>query len=120
MSNFLSSGAGWLAQQLNQHTTQPIIYSRGSTVLELNATKGKSTFELGMSDGSVMSMEPVDWILSSDSLCQFELHFRYPADGDRIHDGQRNYEVLSPGGEKPHRYADPHRSVLRIHSKEVA
>jgi hypothetical protein len=30
------------------------------------------------------------------------------------------YEVLAPGGEPPWRWADPHRQMYRIHTKQIA
>ncbi|XZE35854.1 hypothetical protein SH501x_001398 [Pirellulaceae bacterium SH501] len=119
MSNFLSSGAGWLARQLNEHTTDSVVYSRGSVSIRLCGTKGRSTFESAMSDGTVMRSEPVDWIFTDDSLCRLLERFDEPIDGDRIVADKKIYEVLSPGYEKPWRYADQFDKTLRIHTKEI-
>lgn len=117
MQNMLQSGSQWLADQLNKHTTQCVIYSRGAVTLEIAATRGSSTFESEDTDGAIHRVETQDFLISD--LARFREMFGDPKDGDQVHDGQMNFRVLSPGGEKPYRYSGQHRTVLRVHSKQL-
>lgn len=45
MANILQAGAMWLAGQLNDHASDPIVYSRASVSLTLNAVLGQTQFE---------------------------------------------------------------------------
>lgn len=115
--NMLNTGSQWLAQQLGQHASQCITYSRGGIVLKIDATMGSSTFESQDVDGAIHRVETRDFILTD--VAKFEGRFGKPLEGDQINDGTNNYRVLAPGGEQPYRYAGQHRSMLRIHTKQL-
>jgi len=115
--NMLQAGSQWLAQQLGQHASDCITYSRGAVTLKIDATRGTSTFESEDVDGAIHRVETQDFLITDVS--KFESRFGTPQDGDQVNDGKSNYRVLAPGGEKPYRYSGQHRTVLRIHSKQL-
>ncbi len=85
----------------------------------MQATVGRTVFEALVSGGVVERIESRDFIIASAELASLGLPLR----GDRVieeGDGLRHtHEVLSPGRERHWRWSDPHRRVLRIHTKHL-
>jgi len=115
MANMLQAGAMWLAGQLNDHASDPIVYSRASVSLTLNAVLGQTQFESDSGDGLVTRFESRDFIV--DYACLARLGD--PQDGDLIQLGNQTFEVLTLSGAQPFRFADRHRIKIRIHTKEI-
>jgi hypothetical protein len=107
MTNMLRDGANWLAQQMGEHASDPIVYSRASVSLTMRATLGQTQF--------VTRYESRDFIV--DFACMGRLG--EPLDGDLIQLGDQQFEVLSISGEQPYRFVDRHRVQIRIHTKEI-
>jgi len=115
MTNMLRDGANWLAQQMGEHASDPIVYSRASVSLTMRATLGQTQFESIANDGSMTRYESRDFIV--DYACMGRLG--EPLDGDLIQLGDQQFEVLSISGEQPYRFVDRHRVQIRIHTKEI-
>ena len=123
MVDLLQTGSDWLSGQLQQHASRPVTYQRGVDTVLLNATIGRTLFELTGDEGIVERIESrdflfptVDLVLAGDTTL--------PERGDQISEtdagGTFTYEVMAPGNEPPWRYADPYRRTIRIHTKLIA
>jgi hypothetical protein len=115
----ISRAAEALAASLQSAAGRRIVYQRGSEACELTAYVGQTIFETvsGLDDIS-------EAFYSRDYLfpvCDLILGGE-PADpqaGDRIIDGPSTFEVMRGQGERPYRYSDSGRTLLRVHTKEV-
>lgn len=116
MSNMLSQGAAWMAGQLLANASDPITISRGAITLALQAMIGSTSFDSVESDGSITRFESKDFIVEAAKLVGT---IGLPQDGDLINDGKHSYEALALTGEQPFRYSDRHRTLIRIHTKQV-
>jgi hypothetical protein len=114
--NMLRDGAAWLAQQIDDHATDPVTYSRDSVSLSIQATKGSNSFDSEQADGSMIRFESVDFLITASTLVPL---MGLPQDGDLIHDGEHTYELLALSGVQPFRYSDRHRTKLRVHTKQI-
>ena len=87
------------------------------------ATFGRTLLKLDNGYGGVrMEWTDRDFLISAADLMLAGTAV-LPERGDRISETQGTktlvYEVMAPGGEPPWRWSDPHRKVLRIHTKQV-
>lgn len=123
MGNLLQTGSAWLADQLKAHASEEVTYVRGLDQVAVRATVGRTVFELDDGSGVVERIQSRDYLIQAADLV-LGGSASLPVPGDRIHeiqgDGTFVYEVLSPGNEPCWRYSDPHRKLLRIHTKHVA
>ena len=117
MSNMLRDGATWLTKQLLDNASDPITYSRGAVSLTMCATIGNTAFDSEQADGSMIRFESRDYIFEAAKLVPL---LGLPQDGDLIHDGDHTYELLALNGAQPFRYSDRHRTLLRVHTKQVS
>ena len=106
----------FISAKLLEHASDPITYSRGSVTFTMKATPGSTPFESSQSDGGVLRFESKDFIVQASA---FQL-LDEPKDGDKINDGAHDYEVLALSGEAPFRYCDRHRTLMRIHTKQIS
>jgi hypothetical protein len=122
MPNLLEQGAGWLADQLKTHASTEVIYQRGADQVAVQATIGKTEFEIDDGSGVIQRFQSRDYLIQTADLMLGGAP-TLPVAGDRIREtvGDQTllYEVLAPGNEPHFRYSDPFRKVLRIHSKHV-
>ena len=114
--NMLSEGATWLKTQLLENASDPITYSRGAITMSLCATIGTTAWDSEQADGSMIRFESRDYILEAAKLVPL---IGLPQDGDLIHDGKHTYEVLALNGTQPFRYSDRHRTIIRVHTKQI-
>ena len=123
MVNMLEHGAAWLADQLKTHASTEVVYQRGADQVTVNATIGKTEFEIDDGSGLIQRVQSRDYLIQAVDL-QLGGSPALPVAGDRIRetvgDKTHVYEVMAPGKEPHYRYSDPFRKVLRIHSKLVA
>jgi hypothetical protein len=124
MADLLATAADWLADQLIEHVSQAVTYTRytrvGSTVtaasVSVSATIGRSEFE--QADGEVLTrfrsvdflIRPADLVLSGSEIT--------PARGDRIDWNGATYEVMDDSGRPADR--DEHGKLWRVHTKQVS
>ena len=112
----LRDGAAWLTRQIANHASDPITYSRGAVSLSITATKGTTSFDSEQSDGSMIRFESIDYLIEAATLTPT---MGLPQDGDLIHDGDHTYELLALNGAQPFRYSDRHRTIIRVHTKQI-
>lgn len=124
MQDLLQSGQAWLADQLNEHVATQVTYRRGADEATVRATIGRTLLKLDDGYGGVRMVwtdrdyliRAVDMVLGGNPV--------QPQRSDQIREvvGTQTlvYEVLAPGEEPPWRWADPHRQMFRIHTKQVA
>jgi len=122
MPNLLEQGAGWLADQLKTHASTEVVYQRGADQVAVQATIGKTEFEIDDGSGVIQRFESRDYLIQTADL-KLGGVLTLPVAGDRIREtaGDQTlvYEVLAPGNEPHFRFSDPFRKVLRIHAKHV-
>lgn len=122
MTNLLDQGAAWLADQLKTHASTEVVYQRGANQVAVQATIGKTEFEVDDGAGIIQRVQSRDYLIQAADL-QLGGLATLPRAGDRIRErvGEKTfvYEVLAPGNEPPYRYSDPFRKLLRIHTKHV-
>ena len=122
MGNLLETASQWLSDQLDEHVSNEVRYSRGSLTVELVAGHGRTAFELTDSSGMIISVESRDFLISS-ALLVLDTVRVLPEVGDRIIETRQSqvhaYEVMRFGSEQHYRFCDPYGHKLRIHTKYV-
>ena len=123
MADLLQTAHQWLAGQQREHASQEVTYQRGAENVTLQATIGRTLFELQDAKGFIQKTESRDYLISTSDLI-LDSQVVLPQRGDKIietvGDKTFTYEVLAPGKEPVWRYSDPYRTQLRIHTKHVA
>ena len=112
----------WLEDQRDQHRTVTVTYHRGVDSVAVQATIGRTIFEVDDGMGILEKIESRDFlILTGDLIVNGQA--AVPLRGDRIKEACGDklyvYEVLAPGSQPHYRFSDPYRKTLRIHSKQV-
>ena len=122
MADLLQQGAAWLEGMRHRHASRPVTYQRGSQSVALNATVGRSVFQVVAADGLVEQVERRDYLIRAADLALGGAATE-PYVGDRIREtiGARVevYEVMGAGQEKHFRKSDPDGLTLRIHTAHV-
>ncbi len=122
MVDLLRKGSEWLEQQRSAFCSSPVEYRRGVDTIVVQATKGKTDFEVSDEYGATIGSHVVDFLILAAELRIVSAAFVgniMPESGDVIvSDGQR-YEVMNLGGEGCWRYSDPNLITMRIHTKEI-
>jgi hypothetical protein len=123
MVDLLRLGQQWLASKLKSHASSPVVYVRGANQASVSATIGRTLMKLDDGYGGIRMqwtdrdflIAPLDLIIAGSAIT--------PERGDTILEtvGTKvyTYEVNAPGGEPAWRWSDPHRSLYRIHTKEI-
>lgn len=120
--DLLKTGLAWLSTQLNANAASEVDYLRGAESVTLRATFGEKLLKLQDEDGGLrMEWTDVDFLIPAADLVLGGARVE-PRRGDLVRvegdDGTaRLYEVRPMGGDPAWRYADPHRSMVRIHAK---
>lgn len=102
-----------------------VTYHRGASQVTIEkATKGQSRFESDNGFGLTTEMRTADWLIEAAAI-DFGDGPVEPDEGDLVKQTIGSdvivFEVMAPGGAEPAwRYADPQRTTVRIHSKQVA
>ena len=121
MGDLLQTGSNWLESQRHKYLAHAVAYCRGAESVELNATVGRTTFEVEREFG-VEKVESRDFLIRGQDLVLNGQQVE-PSQGDRIKEtiGETVlvFEVMAPGDGPPWRYSDPGRQTLRIHTKQV-
>ena len=123
MTNLLQTGSQWLGDQLLAHAATEVQYVRGLEQALVRATIGKTEFEIEDAAGAIERVQSRDYLIEATELVLGGSRI-LPQVGDRIYESQGDqtfaYEVLSPGTQPCWRFSDPHRQLLRIHTKHIA
>ena len=122
MTDILESAGDWLARKMKVHASRPVTYRRGQSSVSLQATIGRTEFEITGEFGVVEKAESRDFLIQAADL-SLDGVATQPKRGDQIHETQGNttfiYEVMAPGKEPHWRYSDQYRKVLRVHTKQI-
>jgi hypothetical protein len=122
MADLLEQAASWLDGMRQAHLSRPVLYCRDDECVEVQATIGKTVFEVETGYGVVERIESRDFLIAADLLV-LDYDLTMPRRGDRIKEtvGEQTfvYEVMAPGNEDCWRYSDPFRRTLRVHTKFV-
>lgn len=112
MADLLQRGQEWLEAMRTLHCTSPVEYRRACEVLTVNATFGKTDYEVSDESGLKVRAHVWDFLVLAEELTSD------PEPGDVIAAGGRRYEVMSLGGAS-WRWSDAYRQTRRIHTKEI-
>lgn len=113
-TNRLQCGAAWLESQRHNFLTSTVTYRRGDESLSVQATIGRTEFDLADESGILQRVESRDFLITVA-----ELEYGLPRAGDRIVEGERVYEVMPFGDSPAWRYSDQYGLTLRIHTKAI-
>ena len=117
--DLLEQASGWLANQRTKFLSRSVVYSRGNVSVGVQATIGKTAFEVDDGYGMIEKWESRDFLITASDLVLGGAAVT-PQRGDRIADGGKVYEVLAPGKEDVYRPSDQYGVTWRIHTKQVA
>lgn len=112
MPDLLGKSSDWLEARRREHLAEAVTYRRGPISVELDATVGRSEFELADAGGILVRSHSVDFLVSAEDLT-----LGLPQLEDVIVRNGVAYEVHHPGGSPAWRYSDPNRKTFRIHTK---
>jgi hypothetical protein len=102
---------------------RPVTYCRGEQSVEVQATLGRTVFEIADAYGVVEQSESRDFLIPAADLVLGGA-VTLPERGDRVRETQDGktlvYEVMAPGKEPHYRFSDVYRRTLRIHTRQVA
>jgi len=113
VGNLLRQGSQWLEQMRTAHCSSPVGYRRPPDGIIVNATYGKTGFEIADESGLTIGSHVWDFLILADELGL------EPEPGDVIAADGRRYEVMNLGGEGCWRWSDPYRQTYRIHTKDI-
>ena len=123
MADLLEQASAWLDGMRAKHMARPVTYCRGEQSVEVQATAGRTVFQVADAYGVVEQSESRDFLVTAADLV-LDGQAVLPGRGDRIRETQDGkvfvYEVLAPGKEPHYRFSDVYRRTLRIHTKQVA
>ena len=124
MTDLLQTGSDWLLDQQKAHCSKAVTYQRpGHTAIQVQATIGRSTFEIQDDHGVVEEVEARDFLIQAADLEEGVGCFILPEAGDLIKEVLAGetvvFEVTAVGDEPPWRYSDPYRKTVRVHTKQV-
>lgn len=122
MADLLQTASDWLHDRQKQHASRLVTYERGAATVAVQATIGRTIFEIDDEIGVVHKIESRDFLIHAADLV-LSGSAVLPERGDRVRetDGTTTYiyEVMAPGKEPHYRYSDAYRKRFRIHTKQV-
>lgn len=122
MVNVLRQSQQWLAGEVRDHASSPVVYRRGDQTVGVAAADGKTEFELTSADGATVQYRSRDWLVCQDDL-RLAGDRITPARGDKIEEtvsgGIWVYEVMAPG-DSPVCQSICDDTMWRIHTKRVS
>ena len=116
MGDLLRQGGQWLEQQRTAHCSNPVTYRRDGTEAIVNATFGRTEYEVEDDYGIRVGAQVTDFLILAEA---FSPTFDEPEAGDQIIADGVVYEVMNLAGQGHWRWSDPYRQTMRIHTKEV-
>ena len=122
MADLINGALQWLDGMRHKHATRPVTYSRGPDSITIQATVGRSVFQVLSSEGAVGTVERRDYIVRAADLV-FSGAVTLPQVGDRVRETVgtqvQEYEVVETGQEPHYRKVDPAGTALRVHTALV-
>lgn len=119
MTNILQDAATMLGEIMAEHNSVPIIYTRGSAIVAIDATRGRTPLESDSDDGGITRYETADYIFAKSKLI-LNGSPTEPQQGDTITEDGKTYTVIALPGLQPWNYSDQHRILIRVHTKQTA
>jgi hypothetical protein len=123
VADLLEQASAWLDRMRTRHMARPVTYCRGEQSVEVQATLGRTVFEIADAYGVVEQSESRDFLIPAADLVLGGA-VTLPERGDRVRETQDGktlvYEVMAPGKEPHYRFSDVYRRTLRIHTRQVA
>ena len=113
-----------LSIALQAHAAGAVTYTRGAYTVTLRAAPGRTLYERETAAGIIETVESKDFLFSTADLI-LNGSQALPQRGDKLTESDTDtgkiytYEVTGPGTEAVYRFADPTRSVIRLHTKQV-
>ena len=114
MSDLIRQGSQWLEQMRASHMSSPVTYRRDEDSHGVNATFGRTEYEVEDEYGLRVGAQVTDFLIPADVF-----PFDEPEAGDQIVADGVVYEVMNLAGQGHWRWSDPYRQTMRIHTKEV-
>jgi hypothetical protein len=115
MADLLRQGAAWLEQMRTAHCSSPVEYRRNGDVHPVQATFGRTAYEVADESGLTVGSHVWDFLILAAALPGVE-----PEPGDLIVANGRRYEVMALGEDtKGWRWSDPYRTTYRIHTRDI-
>ena len=122
MGDMLKDASDWLEDKRKEHASSAVTYHRGTFQVAVQATIGRTVFEIDNGFGILEKTESRDYLILAEDLVLNTVR-TLPQRGDRIREADGEtvyvYEVLAPGKEPHYRFSDPYRKTLRIHTKQI-
>ena len=104
MADLLSTSSDWLQDQRHKHLARTVTYIRGPSSVELQATAGRTSFEVVDENGILQEHESRDWLVRAEDLVLDGLKIK-PRPGDVVSETlggvTHKYTVMSPGEGPP-------------------
>lgn len=122
-TNLLRTGLAWLTGQLNGFASEAVIYvDQEGNRIACRATLGNKLLKIDdMMGGWRIEWTDMDFLIPAASLVDPFGETIVPTRGDQvlltIGDEEQTFEVAPYGSDPPWRWADPHQSMMRIHTK---
>jgi len=116
MTDLLRQGSEWLESMREKHCSSPVTYRRDQESCEVDATFGRTEYEVEDDYGLRVGAQVTDFLVLAEA---FSPTFGEPEPGDRIIADGVVYEVMNLAGQGHWRWSDPYRTTMRIHTKEV-
>ena len=114
MTDLLRQGAEWLEQMRKKHCSSPVTYEHDGSIYAVNATVGKTDYDVATDSGLSIVSHVVDFIITADDL-PFE-----PEIGDRIELDGLWHEVMALGDDiRGWHWSGSTHTTYRIHTRHV-
>lgn len=122
-TNRLQRAAERLADRLLDQASVTVTYRRGASSVSLAAVLGHQLLRVSDGRGNTkVERTDRDFIIRAADLV-IGGSVVEPRRGDRIDlttgSTTERFDVMAPGDEPPWRYADPHKQLIRVHTKHV-
>ena len=95
------------------HASSPAEYQRGDTTRIVNATVGKTSFEVVDESGFTIETDARDFLIPASELGMT------PKIDDLIISDGRKYQVANFGADGCWRWSDDYHLTYRIHTKDI-
>jgi hypothetical protein len=123
VADLLQAGSDWLQAKRKAFMAQPVTYARGEERVTVNATFGRTRYEVEDECGLRVRAEVMDFLIGADELILSGAP-ALPQAGDQIR-VQRStamevFEVMALGGIGHWQHSDPYGRTCRIHTRQVS